>query len=45
MIDAKEAKFDAPEKPNVISAPMSKHGRNVHAIEEVKFVNDLMLMT
>ena len=34
LIDAKEVEFDAPEKPNVISAPMLKHGHNVHAIVE-----------
>ena len=34
LIEAKEVEFDALEKPNVISAPMPKHGRNVHAIEE-----------
>ena len=26
LIDVKEVEFDAPEKPNVISAPMPKHG-------------------
>ena len=41
MIDAKEVEFDAPEKPNVISAPMPKHGRNVHAIEEDLYVSDV----
>ena len=34
-----------PEKPNVISSPMPKHGHNSHAIEEdlyVATVDDLM---
>ena len=38
LIDAKEVEFDAPEKPNVISASMPKHGHNAHAIEEDIFV-------
>ena len=45
LIDAKEVEFDAPEKPNIISAPMPKHGHHAHAIEEdlyVADVNDLM---
>ena len=45
LIDAKEVEFDAPEKPNVISAPMPKHGHNVHAVVEdlyVTVVDDLM---
>ena len=28
LIDAKEIKFEAPEKPNVMTAPMPKHGVN-----------------
>ena len=45
LIDAKEVEFDAPEKPNVISAPMPKHGHNAHTVEEDLFVatvDDLM---
>ena len=38
LIDAKEVEFDAPEKPNVISAPMPKHGHNTNAIEEFFFL-------
>ena len=34
LIEAKEIEFDAPEKPNVISAPMPRHGHNDNAIEE-----------
>ena len=41
LIEAKEVEFDAPEKPNVISAPMPKHGRNVNAIEEDLYVADV----
>ena len=37
--------FDAPEKPNVISAPMPKHGRNVNAIEEDLYVVDVSDLT
>ena len=43
----KEVEFDAPEKPNVISAPMPKHGHNVHAIVEdlhVTTVDELMTL-
>ena len=45
LIEAKEIEFDAPEKPNVISAHMPKHGHNTNAIEEDMFVtsvNELM---
>ena len=38
LIDAKEVEFEAPEKPNVISAPMPRHGHNANAIEEDLFV-------
>ena len=34
MIEAKAIEFDAPEKPNVITAPMPKHGQGVNAIED-----------
>ena len=33
-IEAKEIKFDAPEKPNVITAPMPKHGHGVNVIDD-----------
>ena len=45
LIDAKEVEFDAPEKPNVTSAPMPKHGHNAHAVVEDLYVtafDDLM---
>ena len=36
LIDAKEIKFEVPERPNVVTASMPKHG--VNAIEEDLFV-------
>ena len=36
LIDAKEIEFEAPERPNVVTAPMPKHG--VNALEEDLFV-------
>ena len=36
-IEAKEIEFDAPEKLNVISAPMPRHGHNANAVEEDLF--------
>ena len=36
LIDAKEIEFEAPEKPNVMTAPMPKHGVNV--VDEDSFV-------
>ena len=41
MIEAKEIKFDAPEKPNVITTPMPKHGRGVNAIDTDLFVTSV----
>ena len=38
LIEAKEIDFDAPEKPNVITPPMPKHGRGVNAIDIDLFV-------
>ena len=40
LIEAKEIEFDAPEKPNVITAPMPKHGSGVNAIEVVSAMED-----
>ena len=34
LIDAKEIEFEAPEKPNIITAPMPKHDTGVNAIED-----------
>ena len=34
----KEVEFEVPEKPNVISAPMPRHGHNANVIEEDLFV-------
>ena len=39
LIDAKEVEFEAPEKPNVISAPMLRHGHNANVVEEDLFVS------
>ena len=36
LIDAKEIEFEAPERPNVVTAPMPKH--EVNAVEEDLFV-------
>ena len=36
MIDAKEIEFEEPERPNVVTAPMPKHG--VNYIDEDSFV-------
>ena len=38
LLEAKEIEFDAPEIPNVITAPMPKHYHNANAIEEDMFV-------
>ena len=40
MIEAKEIEFDAPEKPNVITAPMPKHDSRINAIEVVSAMED-----
>ena len=40
LIDAKEVKFDPPETPNVITAPMPKHGPGVNAIDVVSAIED-----
>ena len=36
LIDAKEIEFEVPERPNVMTAPMPKHG--VNAVDEDLFV-------
>ena len=36
LIDAKEIQFEAPERPNVVTAPMPQHG--VNAMEEDRYV-------
>ena len=38
LIKAKEIEFDSPEKPNLITAPMPKHGRGVNAVDTDVFV-------
>ena len=43
LIDAKEIEFEAPERPDVVTAPMPKHGVNV--VEEdlfLVFVDDIL---
>ena len=40
LIEAKEIDFDAPKKPNVITAPMPKHGSRINAIEVVSGTED-----
>ena len=39
LIEAKEIEFDAPEKPNVMTAPMPKHG--VNAVDDDSFVTSV----
>ena len=41
LIEAKEIEFDAPEKQNVISAPMPRHCHNTNVIEEDLFVTTI----
>ena len=36
--EEKEIEFDAPEIPNVITAPIPKHGRGVNTVEDDVFV-------
>ena len=38
LIEAKEIEFDAPEKPNVITAPMHKHNGGVNVVDTDQFV-------
>ena len=38
LLKSKEIEFDAPEIPNVITAPMPKHNRDVNIVEEDMFV-------
>ena len=42
LLEVKEIEFNAPEKPNVISAPMPKHDHNANTIEENMFVTSVM---
>src|SRR3954466_8767904 len=41
MIDAGEIKFDPPETPNVITAPMPKHDKTVNAILDTVYIYDV----
>ena len=38
LLEAKEIEFDAPEIPNVITAPMPKHGRGVNTVKDDMFI-------
>ena len=38
MLEAKEIEFDALEKPNVITAPMPKHGLGINVVDNDLFV-------
>ena len=39
LIKAKEIEFDAPEMPNVIAAPMTKHNRGINSVDTDLFVS------
>ena len=41
LIEAKEIEFDAPEKPNVIIAPVPKHDSGVNVIEDDEKESDI----
>ena len=41
LIESKEIEFDAPEKPNVITAPMPKHGHGVNAVDDDLFMTSV----
>ena len=45
MIDAKEIKFDPPETPNMITAPMPNHDKGVNTIEDVSYVSTVNYLT
>ena len=41
LIEAKEIEFDAPKNPNVITAPMPKHGSRINVIDVVSATEDV----
>ena len=41
LIKAKEIEFELLETPNVITAPMPKHGQGVNAVEDDLFVSSM----
>ena len=41
LLEAKEIKFDAPEKPNIITAPMPKHGHGVNVVDDDLFLTSV----
>ena len=45
LIDNKTIKFDPPTIPNVITTPMSNHGKGVNAIEATIFVSSVEDLT
>ena len=38
LIDNKTIEFDPPATPNVITAPMPKHGKGVNTVDDVTFI-------
>ena len=45
MIDAKEIEFDPPETPNLITAPMPRHGKCINSIDNVSYVSTISDLT
>ena len=45
LIDNKKIEFDPPATPNVITAPMSNHGKGVNAIDDTTFVSSIEDLT
>ena len=45
LIDNKTIEFDPPATPNVITAPMSNHGKGVNAIDDTTFVSSIEDLT
>ena len=41
LIKAKEIEFDPPETPNVITAPIPKHGPGINVIDVVSATEDV----
>ena len=45
LIEAKEIEFDPLETPNVITAPMTKHGQGVNTVDDHCFVSSVDELT
>ena len=45
LVNKKTIKFDPPPTLNVITAPMSNHGKGVNAIEDTAFVSSVKDLT